>query len=253
MVADFIQEPLGNCDSLLINFTNTSLGGQTYIWDFGDGNSSTTFSPSNIYIFPGVYDVSLIVYDPSKCEPYDTVLQQVSFFINEPDAEFDPDAQTFITHADIDFTNLSIDGDFYYWDFGDGETSDLENPVHNFSEPGEYEVCLRTTTFAGCVDSICKIYIIQNVPALDVPNAFSPNGDGDNDMLFVRGYGIANLDFQVFDRWGHLLFQTTDLNVGWDGIYKGKSQEMEVYVYYLSATFENGVAVEKKGNITLVR
>lgn len=86
-----------------------------------------------------------------------------------------------------------------------------------------------------------------------VPNIFSPNGDGFNDMLFVRGKGIVELKFMIFDRWGERVFETTDINKGWDGVYKGKAMNLSVFVYIVSGKFKNGDLIEKKGNFTLLR
>ncbi len=86
-----------------------------------------------------------------------------------------------------------------------------------------------------------------------VPEAFSPNGDGQNDVLYVRGDCINTLSFIVFDRWGNKVFETTDKNIGWNGVYKGEAMNTGSYVYYLKASMYDGSAIEKKGNITLVR
>ena len=86
------------------------------------------------------------------------------------------------------------------------------------------------------------------------PKAFSPNGDGSNDVLYVRGYGVTEMEFKVFNRWGELVFESNSLDVGWDGTYKDKGQEMEVYIYTLQARFLDGTQTGiRKGNVTLLR
>ena len=94
---------------------------------------------------------------------------------------------------------------------------------------------------------------MELIPAIGVPYEFSANGDGENDVLYVKGQDVKNMDFKVFNRWGELVFETNDINKGWDGVYKGVAQEMEVYVWTLSVTFGNGKAATKKGNVTLLR
>jgi gliding motility-associated-like protein len=86
-----------------------------------------------------------------------------------------------------------------------------------------------------------------------VPNAFSPNGDGQNDILYFRGNGFKDLDFVIYDRWGEKVFETTDKQVGWDGTYKGVKLSTAVFSYYVKATNYSGTEIEKKGNVTLVR
>ncbi|MEO5641875.1 MAG: gliding motility-associated C-terminal domain-containing protein [Bacteroidia bacterium] len=88
---------------------------------------------------------------------------------------------------------------------------------------------------------------------LYVPTAFSPNGDGNNDLLFVRGKNIDQLNFSVYDRWGQRVFETNDINVGWDGRYNGEAMENAVFVYYLTLTYADGKTEIKKGNVSLIK
>lgn len=103
------------------------------------------------------------------------------------------------------------------------------------------------TVWINVVDFVCgDVYIY-------VPNAFTPNGDGNNDILYVRGGMITDLYFAIYDRWGEKIFETTDLNKGWDGTYRGKPLDPAVFVYYLHVTCLDRKQFEKKGNITLLR
>jgi len=91
------------------------------------------------------------------------------------------------------------------------------------------------------------------IPHVWVPNIFSPNSDGQNDILFVRGEGVSTLSFVIYDRWGEKIFETTTTDNGWDGFFKGEKANPGVYVYYLNATFVDGSQSVVDGNITLVR
>ncbi len=86
-----------------------------------------------------------------------------------------------------------------------------------------------------------------------VPNAFSPNNDGENDLECVFGKCIQTMTFAIYDRWGEKVFDTTDPKKCWDGIYKGEVMNTAVFVYYLDATLITGEKIKKKGNISLVR
>ncbi len=86
-----------------------------------------------------------------------------------------------------------------------------------------------------------------------LPTAFSPNGDGINDILYVRGAGIKTLDLKIWNRFGQLVFETTDQKKGWDGTYNGQPQPIEAYAYVLKATIIDGTTRTFKGNITLLR
>lgn len=87
-----------------------------------------------------------------------------------------------------------------------------------------------------------------------VPTAFSPNGDGENDVFYVRGNDcLAQMSIKIFDRWGELVFQTTNPGAGWNGVYNGKLEDSAVFVYYLTATLTTGKSITSKGNVTLLR
>jgi gliding motility-associated-like protein len=86
-----------------------------------------------------------------------------------------------------------------------------------------------------------------------VPNAFSPNGDGANDLLYVRGQCLETLTFMVFNRWGQKVFETTDKNIGWDGTFKGDLMNTGVFVYRLEGKDYDGKGYSMKGNVTLIR
>jgi gliding motility-associated-like protein len=90
-------------------------------------------------------------------------------------------------------------------------------------------------------------------PVIYVPNIFSPNGDGQNDNLYMRGQGIKSLDFVIFDRWGEKVFETIDQTEFWDGTFKGKDMPVGIYAYHLKATMNDNQKIVKKGNISLVR
>ena len=96
---------------------------------------------------------------------------------------------------------------------------------------------------------------VLDLSSVDVPDIFTPNGDGDNDVIYVKGWGIKKLlEFSIYNRWGEKVFTTTDINVGWDGTYKGKRQNMDTYAYYVKVeTYIDPQPLTKKGNITLIR
>jgi len=105
----------------------------------------------------------------------------------------------------------------------------------------------------NCADTACKNVYAEVLPLADVPSGFSPNGDGNNDIVFVRGFSIKEMDFKIYNRWGQLVFESTDREKGWDGTFNGKPQPMDAYAYILTATFKDGTHYKKKGNITLLR
>jgi gliding motility-associated-like protein len=151
------------------------------------------------------------------------------------------------------FLNGTTGATRYQWSFGDGATSTEVDPVHQYATTGINTVCLIATNQFGCVDTLCQPVQSIVVSALDVPNAFTPNGDGRNDRVYVRGFGIVKMNFRIYNRWGQLVFQSTDQTIGWDGYYKGRLQPMDAYGYVVDVEFNNGERSTKKGDITLLR
>lgn len=131
----------------------------------------------------------------------------------------------------------------------------IPNPIATPSLTTEYVVYV--TDLYGCMLSdtvrITVLEVICDEPFVYVPNAFTPNGDGNNDVLFVRSDILIDIIFAVYDRWGEKIFETTQLNKGWDGTYKGKKSDPGVFVYYLDATCLTKEKLVKKGNVTLIR
>jgi gliding motility-associated-like protein len=121
----------------------------------------------------------------------------------------------------------------------------------------------RTTTFTVTVsDGICtrdarvtvSVYgSVCGMPDIFVPNTFTPNNDGSNDRLYVRGNNIARMEFLVFDRWGELVFSTERQDVGWDGTFRGRPVDPAVFVYHLTVDCADGQRYFTKGNISLLR
>lgn len=240
------------CMPAVVNLIDQSNNVTTYNWNFGDGHSSSTASPTNTFAAPGTYTVTLITANPNSCNKYDTAVKVIKVF-ESPIADYTwiPDPPT--PNTPNTFTNQSVGASEYLWDFGDGSTSTETNPIHVFQKDGTYNVCLTASNQVGCKDTQCKQVRSIVFPIVDVPTGFSPNGDGVNDVVYVRGYGIEAMTFRIFNRWGEKIFESNDKSVGWDGTYKNVKQEMEAYQYTLSVTFFDGSKTFKKGNITLLR
>lgn len=244
----FTSEALG-CLPVDATFTANFAGGDDYYWILGDGTIDSGEVVTHTYTVAGTYEVSLVALN---CGIPDTVTQIV-VIDDWPVAMFDDDPYYIIANTTVTFTNLSTNAVSYAWDFGDGGTSTDVNGKHIFTELGTYEVCLTATNSNGCTDIYCRDVIAEAQGAIGVPNAFSPNNDGVNDVVFVKGFGIAEMQFLIFNRWGELVFSTDDYRVGWDGTLRGEQQGVEVYVYMLQGTFADGNPFELKGNITLIR
>lgn len=255
VVAQFTTPPTG-CVPYTAAFINTSIAGQTFLWDFGDGNTSTATNPVNTYTTAGTYIVTLIAIDSATCNIADTVSHTISVFDNPvSNFSFVPDPP--IENTVNIFTNLaSPDAINFKWYFGDGDsliTSSRAPVEHQYNSTGTFDACLIAINAAGCADTFCLPVRTIIVPAIDVPNAFTPNSGDVNSKVFARGFGITKMRFIIWNRWGQKVFETNNRNTGWDGRYKGVVQPMDVYAYTLDIEFFDGTKATKKGDITLIR
>ncbi|HVZ55084.1 MAG TPA: PKD domain-containing protein [Chitinophagaceae bacterium] len=250
------ETPLVGCAPYTAVFNNTSLAGQSFSWNFGDGTTSTEISPVHQYNTPGDYTVTLIANDPNTCNLSDTATAQISVSA-KPVANFSVTPVPPVENTPNTFTNLSSpDAVSFIWNFGDGDTihTSTRTPVvHQYNATGTFTACLAAFNAAGCSDTLCKqVETIVN-PLVDVPNAFTPNSGGINSQVKVRGFGIARMKFSIWNRWGQKVFETNDPNIGWDGKFKGVLQPMDVYAYTLDVQFFDGTKTTRKGDITLIR
>lgn len=229
---------------------NASTNATSVLWDFGDGTTSTTTNPTHYYD-TGTYLITLIVYNPASCNTSDTFRKRITI---RPGAIADFDFQPKIPQENdsIHFTNRSLNALSYLWTLGDGTQTTAEHPSHLYRKTGSYLACLVARGFENCNDTICKNVEALIVPRIDVPTAFTPNGDDINDILYVRGAAVQQMEFTIYNRWGEVVFRTSSMEKGWDGKVNGVPQPMESYAYVLNATFINGETETKRGNITLL-
>ncbi len=246
------------CIGDTIKFKNNSLGGLSWSWHFGDpasgtNDSSANFEPTHIYNTAGSYIYYLIAFDSTTCNKVDTSDFFTIVIKEKPQALFTWAPNPPEPNVPVRFTNLSTFADSYLWEFGDGETSTLFAPVHEYNVTGKYTARLTAFSKAGCSAMYdLPVDVIVN-PLLDVPNAFTPGRFGLNSVVSVRGFGITKMDWKIYNRWGQLIFQSTSKTMGWDGTFKGRLQPTDVYGYTLDAEFSDGKKLRKTGDITLLR
>jgi gliding motility-associated-like protein len=145
----------------------------------------------------------------------------------------------------------------YLWDFGDGSTSTLANPVHQYTETGTYDVSLLITNWFGCTFTQNwpnYVEVTKNI-RIFIPTAFTPNGEGtdENETFHITTTLITQLHIDIFDRWGKVIFASDDLNFQWDGKLGGDPLPEGVYTYLIRATEWEGAKVTRSGTITLLR
>lgn len=248
------------CLGTATDFVYTGSGGQVFEWNFGDGTPvvSTNGDASHTYAAAGVYTVTLRVTDLNTCDVDKTKTFTKDILVSpNPTSLYDYTPRISRPNEIFQFTNLSSGGVRYQWDFGDGiviSTNQRDTTIrHTFNATGTYNVCLYTINAAGCVVRYCEPITAEVNPLFDVPNAFTPNGDGVNDRIYVRGFGIAKMTWRIYNRWGTVVYTSADPLEGWDGKYNGKIQPQGVYHYTVEIEFSDKKKAAKKGDITLLK
>lgn len=251
------------CPSLSsVSTVNTPSTITNFHWVYSDGAIANGINSirclENTTDHTEYYDVTLYVETEMGCKDTVTNLNYIQVY-HLPIADFtfspnDPD----IHRNRIEFTNNSLYASTYEWSFSDGQFSTLTNPEVILDEgPGYYTAELTAITQNGCTDTISKQIFIKDVVTFWVPNTFTPNGDGNNNTwkpIIYSGIDEFNAHIMIFNRWGEMIWESFDVNVGWDGDYGGTPVEVGTYTwkfeYKLRAIDERKTAV---GHVNIIK
>jgi len=257
---NFFAHPIKGCEPLIVQFfdsTMKAVPGASYLWDFGNGTASTEMNPLAYYPYNGIYDVTLTVTNPGGLGMTLTIPGFIEVF-PKPEASFLtlPNREVTVLENTLGFFDRTIgDPTQWFWSFGDGDTSGLENVYHTYADTGIYEVNLIATNRYGCSDSAFTSVRVRPESAVFVPNAFTPNGDGRNDVFYVQGIGILEGSYiiRIFNRWGEEVFFSTDPEYSWDGTSKGGRCLLGTYVYLIDYTDLEFHTQTLKGTVSIYR
>lgn len=262
-VVSFSVEPGAGCAPLAVQFQNTTdpgmIGGCT--WDFGDGASSTDCTTSHLYQSPGSFNVSLHVTSPAGCDG-DTTLYQIVRVDPSPLADFDFSPwPTDIFHPEVLFQDASSDDVVSWsWIFPQGDPASSVDSMVRVTFPGDeggdYPVELIVANSHGCTDTLVRLVPVNGIFSVYVPNAFTPNNDGINDLFVpvIKDADVRRYEFIVFDRWGAEIFHSTEIGAGWDGTVNGEEPKSDVYSWKLRV--RSSVNAESRsyiGKVVLLR
>ncbi|MFM7729611.1 MAG: PKD domain-containing protein, partial [Flavobacteriales bacterium] len=256
---DFTGDTLMGCTPHEVDFINLSQGASVYYWQFGDGDAAYATAPSHTYTQAGSYDVSLIGITDQGCMDTLTIDNLVVAF-PVPFALFtmDPDS-TSILESEITFLEQSMGATQWRWDFGDGNFGVFQNAVHRYYEHGYYPVTLTVWNQFGCPSKAINYLKIEDVFLVYVPNAFTPDADGTNDLFFPEVNAkqlIESYKFQVYDRWGTIVFETDDPDMPWIGNVRGGDYYAEdgIYTWQVFITrLDSEDPYFARGHVTLLR
>ncbi|TND00694.1 MAG: PKD domain-containing protein, partial [Bacteroidetes bacterium] len=240
-VAAFSSDVQSGCSPLIVQFSDLSTVASpgtitSWSWDFGDGTGSTQ-SPSHTYNTAGVYTVILTVTTSDGCTHTLTMPNYINV-APDPVAEFVATPQpTTILEPNICFLDQSIGASTWSWSFGDiaNSASSLMNPCFVYQDTGCYDVLLAVASPNGCVDTVVHPICIAPDFTMFIPNTFTPDGNGSNDVFIPVSYGVdlSTFEMWIFDRWGNMIYYTDNLSKGWDGKVQGHDgiAQIDTYVY----------------------
>lgn len=203
------------------NLTSSEFIGSC-LWNFGNGLTYSSCNPNINVPYPnlGSYNVSLTITSPEGCSYTELAYDFLQVVGPQAGFSYSPNPAD-ISDSRVQLQNQTIGGSTYMWDFGELGSSFETNPLVDFPDavPGEYEVCLTAIDEQGCLDEYCSVIEIEADVLVYIPNAFSPNGDGINDLFHpvMEGVDIVEYEFMIFNRRGKMVWQTTDPDAKWDG------------------------------------
>lgn len=261
-VAAFTGAPLQGCAPLCVDFTDQSTVTNSTIaqwsWSFDNGVYSTLQNDSTCYLDQGTYSIELVVTSAQGCKDSITMTNYVTV-IPGPIAgfTFGPQPAT-ISDATITFVDMSTNGTVEWaWSFGDNGTSNDPNPIWIYGDTGTFTVMQIVSGPGGaCPDTAWAEVFISPELLIWIPNGFTPNGNGNNDVfgpVFSDISYITKFEMTIWDRWGNLVYKTTDPYQTWDGKLNGDPCEVDTYVYKIYIEDINFKFYRYMGGVNLIR
>ena len=233
--------------ALQVNSSNPNV---TYAWSGPTSMSivSGVYTSSPVCSSVGVYTV--VVTDAVTSCSTTTTVTVVRGSVN---AAFTADPTSGISPLSVNFTNQSTGALSYSWDFGNGTTSSATNPAQVFTGSQTYTVMLIATA-GPCKDTAYATIVVDDDLGMEIPNVFTPNGDGTNDVFYIKSTGVKDMELEIFNRWGQKLYTFAGSKASWDGM-SGQGQVVPdgTYFFFVRATGFNGKVIEKQGTLTLLR
>ncbi len=255
---DFSSNTQEGCLPLEVQFENLTTGNYSYQWNFGDGFSSLLSSPNHVFTTVGCKNITVVATSMNGCS--NTWVKDHFICVNPiPHAQFTTNSNEISSeNSTVEFANQSTGAIHYTWIFGDGNFSNEFSPEYTFNPftSANQQVILIASNSNGCVDSAMTLIYFTTVSSIYIPNAFSPDGNEYNQVFMPKfGDGIdpTNYHLSIFNRWGELIFESHDVNIGWDGTYRGFPVPEGEYIWKLNYGIVNGVdQLERVGHLTLI-
>jgi len=230
--------PQEGCLPLDVVFTDlTTVGDGTitsWLWQFGDGYTSVSAGGAfHQYTAPGIYGINLSVTSNHGCTASVSFPNYIQVYPNPIASFYYFPTNPSLSDPGVNMVDISVGASSWNWDFGDGESSTEQSPMHEFPNSGNYDITLIAGNSFGCYDTTSLPIHVAADELLYIPNAITPNGDGRNDWFvpFGAGWSVDNYEMRIYNRWGQLIFVTTDINHAWDGTMQDTGELVQTGVY----------------------
>lgn len=254
----FTSDVNTGCSPLCVQFTETSgINYDSVIYNFGDGSSANVLSPLHCYTQTGTYSVTVSVADSNNCMGTALISNMITV-VDKPVADFSVSPMDGITaNTVVSFTDVSVNSNSTNWNFGDpasgiNDTSSISSPTHIYTSAGTYCIDQVVQNSVGCADSTNECITVTNDASISIPNVFTPNGDGKNDLFYITIIAVKELECTIYDRWGLKIKEWNTTDGSWDGRTKnGKMANSGVYYYIVKATANDGKILNEKGFLQL--
>ena len=258
--ANITSSANSGCAPLCVNFkVNASSNVVSYNWNLGNGSTGNSAAQQTCYGATGIYTINVSVSDGIGCSNSSTYTVNV---FPQPIADFNhaPIKPVINVDPEVTFTDASHGANVVAWNWyfmnTAQYTSTTQNPTFMYTEPGTYAVALVVKSDKGCTDTIVRSLVVGEDYGIYVPNAFTPNNDGLNDIFQPKGFGIVKYELQIFDRWGERIFSTKTFEEGWNGKIQSRGGDVVqegVYTWLINTTSVFGKSHEIKGHVTLIK
>lgn len=259
-IVDFEAVPVAGCIPLEVQFNDLSTiasgNNVSWVWNIEGAGTINEQNTTQTFSNAGLYDVTLTVTSNQGCV---TTLSQSNFITVHPNpvAQFYAlPERTEILYPEITFTDLSSGAPTEWnWDFGTGDISTVTNPTYSFPDTGTFTILLEIANQYGCTDTVSHTVVITPSFTIYVPSAFTPDGDGVNDIFLPKGIGWRDYELRIYSRSGNQVFTTFDPLEGWDGSVRDATRVTisDVYVWRIYVRDKNNRRQDYKGTVTLVR
>jgi gliding motility-associated-like protein len=255
----FVADQLVGCAPLTVNLTNTSGTPSNCSWSLGNGQVLSGCSTEYTFYQGGCYDISLTTTE-NGCSNTLTLNDYICVE-NPPVASFTTNTNVFTEPIQtVSFVNNTVGATTYSWEFGDTQSSTIENPIHTYSNiTSGYIITLTASSTLGCVDTYDLTIQYQEDEIFYIPNSFTPDGDNFNQTfkpIFTTGFDPYNFEMIIYSRWGEIVFETHDANMGWDGSYGTDGRDVQDGSYTYKIIYKNPQKDERTivvGHVSLVR